>query len=287
MAFEFIDKIIDFQAQKKAVAVKTITEADLPYCFNLNNKTYLYPTLLIEAVGQLCAWLAMEYSDFKLRPVAILYHQLDFKAYATLGDVLKVEAELTNIDDQYTRFNGTISVNDQVIFTETDASGSFLPLQIFNSQASVIEEFQDLLQDKRVAKRSNTSACENLFHYTIKDYDAMKQTLTTSYQVLSQCPFFKDHFPNKPIFPVSLLLQLQLKMLTDHCQSKFKMPKPIDLTHFQINKTKIKHFIEPGTDLEFKICLQKKIAAQYFFRVTTQCDNKNICIANYVVTTKL
>src|SRR5665648_123257 len=107
MSFYLIEKITHLEPKQSATGVKSITAQDMPYC---QDGTALMPFMLLEGIGQLCAWIVMQHNQFSLRPIAILYRQLDVFGSAKIGEVVTFETHLKALDDKTSLFDGTAKV---------------------------------------------------------------------------------------------------------------------------------------------------------------------------------
>lgn len=250
MIFNFIDTITNFESRQSATGIKLISEAQRPYM--IGDK--LYPMMLLEAIGQLNAWITMEMNNFQVRPLAILYGEINIYDTASLGDNIIIETELTRYDDTTSLFNGRVKRGKKILLEVFDAAGSFLDINDFAYPAEYVSMFAKLKESRLSdnakpnfdANFSSASDIKNLFHHD-KLIALDENEIQATKQIKKNYPFFKEHFPKKPILPISILLQnnieLGKKLPTQLKGHEFRMTK------ISLSKIKMRDFIQPGADL--------------------------------------
>ena len=72
-------------------------------------------------------------------------------------------------------------------------------------------------------------------------------SITATLHVPAQAPFFADHFPRRPVFPATLLLDAQIRLAT---QLVSEQGRNGELTLRRMNNVKVRSFTSPCQTLE-------------------------------------
>src|SRR5512143_3467373 len=102
----------------------------------------LPPWLILEAVGQLAAWIAMARTNFLSRPVAALVGEalLDSSAWCDRADgPVELAAQLERIDGRAILYTGSASCGGRVIASLSRCVGPLLPVALFDDPEVVRE----------------------------------------------------------------------------------------------------------------------------------------------------
>ena len=114
MRWFWIDKFVEFESGRRAVAVKNVTlgEDHLHQC--LPAYPYLPASLSVEGLAQTGGLLIGEYNRFTERVVLAKISKAEFHGLALPGDTLTYTAELEYIKDDGAMVCGTSHVNGQL-----------------------------------------------------------------------------------------------------------------------------------------------------------------------------
>ena len=115
MRFELIDKILEFEKNKRIVGVKGISvEADNFAPFSSESR--IYPTTLcLESLAQVGGWLTSASLDFAYLPVLGMISEAEIYKEVRAGDNLLVKAELTELLDIHSIIKGEIWRGEELI----------------------------------------------------------------------------------------------------------------------------------------------------------------------------
>jgi 3-hydroxymyristoyl/3-hydroxydecanoyl-(acyl carrier protein) dehydratase len=228
-AFSFGDRIHDYVPGERARAT-----------FAIPAHLKAFPSCLIaEAVGQLASWIAMAHIEFRGRPVAALALETRFLRDAQPGETLELAVELESCDDDAVAYHGWADIDGARALDLIDCLGPMLPLTEFDSPAALRERFGVLC---------STGAHEGRFP-GISDFrvepgmlDRGRSATATLY-VPDTAPFFRDHFPRRPVFPATLLLNemIQLALQAEQGATNGHLLVPVRMTN-----VKVRTFTPPG-----------------------------------------
>jgi 3-hydroxymyristoyl/3-hydroxydecanoyl-(acyl carrier protein) dehydratase len=201
-----------------------------------------------EAVGQLAAWVSMDFIDFRGRPVAALASETRYLGNAIPGRTLDLEVDLASCDDEAVAYSGRASLSGQVIVELIDCLGPMLPVAEFDDPAALRE---------RLALLRGKGATPGRFRGVTAPPVAIVENqpgerLLAILDVPTDAPFFHDHFPRRPVFPATLLLDSEIRLALDLASqapwAHGNMPLPERVTH-----VKMRSWIVPGQRLEIEI----------------------------------
>src|SRR5437867_116105 len=200
-AFAFVDRIIDLEPGMRARGT-----------FAVPGNLAAFPACLVaEAVGQLAAWVAMSKIDFRGRPVAALATETIFHGDVAPGSRLALSVEIEALDDEAVVYGGSARVDDATVIELRHCLGPMLPVQEFDAPEALRERFRLLCATGAPAGRFRGVATPELVALEVSTDKSARALL----QVPRSAPFFADHFPRRPVFPATLLLDSQIRLAMD------------------------------------------------------------------------
>jgi 3-hydroxymyristoyl/3-hydroxydecanoyl-(acyl carrier protein) dehydratase len=210
-------------------------------------------SLVAEAAGQLAAWAAMAAVDFKARPVAGIAGLVEMLAPVQPGQTLELSANLESVDPEAAAYGAAVSVNGSPVLRLHHCVGPMLPVEDFDDPQALRERFALIRGDG-----ATPGAFGDLPAMTLENLNGEPgQTTRARLQVPAEAPFFADHFPRRPVFPGSLLMQFKLQLVA---QLAAQLPPPNGASGWKLESVadmKLRSFITPGEALE----LEAKLAA--------------------------
>src|SRR4051794_13147113 len=130
-AYSFVDRIDAFEPGRAARATFAVP-ADVGRFSSC---------LVAEAVGQLAAWVSMERSDYRGRPVAALATETHFQGDASPGDTLDLSVTLDHCDDETVAYGGSAHAGGRPLVTLVDCLGPMLPVTEFDAPDALRARF--------------------------------------------------------------------------------------------------------------------------------------------------
>jgi beta-hydroxyacyl-ACP dehydratase FabZ len=115
--FLLIDRIIEIEANKKAVGIKNITGSEYFFPGHFPERPIMPGVLIIEALAQTAAVLAI-YSTPEHKGSLIFFAGIDkarFKKPVTPGDVVRLEVEVIKIKSRLWKVRGEAFVGDSLV----------------------------------------------------------------------------------------------------------------------------------------------------------------------------
>lgn len=263
-AYSFVDRITEFESGRHAKAVFEIPAA-LPKFSS---------ALVAEAVGQLAAWTAMDHIEFRGRPVAALATETRFFADASPGSTLTLQADLFACDDDAVAYNGHAFVDSTKVIELVDCLGPMLPVADFDSP--------DAMRDRLTLLRTDGAKPGRFTGIAPMSVETTQRTageeMTAMLDVPASAPFFADHFPRRPVFPATLLLDTQMRLAVDLASESRTMagaaPHAVRMTH-----VKMRSFITPGQRLAIGVTLRDTGQGMLMAMLSAKANDRTVASA--------
>lgn len=263
-AYSFVDRIVEFETARHARGT-----------FAISATLDGFPLALVaEAVGQLAAWVAMDAIDFRGRPVAALATETRFHGDVRPGEALDLVADVLSCDDEAIAYNGHASVGGRKVLELVDCLGPMLPVAEFDSPDALRE---------RLALLRGAGATPGRYRgipdvpVTITNRVPGTE-LRATFEVPAHAPFFGDHFPRRPVFPATLLLDMKMRLALDlarEAAAAYKAtPKPLRITH-----VKMRSFIVPSQRVDIAVELRPSQDGVAKAMLTASTDARTVATA--------
>ena len=288
MRFLFVDRILNLSSPTGSVCgIKHITPNDYYLSTNDSGRSYFMPALIGETLGQLTAWSAMAQTDFRLRPVAGIVAAATMLRPAYVGETLELESWIDTLDETALEYHGEVRVGSEVVFRLEGALGPMLPMADFIEAELVRKQFMEINRpgtwpyenqivslvsaEKRSDLRlqfDHITACEPGVHL-----GAVKQ-------VTRAAPYFPDHFPHKPVLPLTVLLECSMNLANTflqraHLQEQYRI--------HMLRKIKMSDFVYPGDVAFCDVTVKSQCAEELVLRFQITVSNKRVCIFEVVL----
>ena len=169
-------------------------------------------SLVAEATGQLAAWSAMAAIDFSHRPVAGLAGRVELLREVRPGDTLELSAELENADTSDVAYGGCASVNGEPVLRLHHCMGPMVPIGEFDDPELLRARLALLRGEGAVPGAFTGVPAFSLDDLVIEEGPSPKAH--AKLQVPADAAFFGDHFPKRRVFPGTLLMNMNLKLVT-------------------------------------------------------------------------
>lgn len=232
-AFSFIERIV------------SIDNADsLEGYFTIPLGLGLFPQCLVaEAIGQLASWYAMKNNAFAYRPVAALVGATLFHSEAKPGEKIDIYVNVYNCDADRVCYSGQARCGGRLVVELRDCTGMMLPQTHFADAAAVEYQYKRLATVG--ARRNRLDVAADLAPTGI--YVDNLNRIRGQLRIPFHADFFSDHFPRKPVFPATLLIQALYRMVIKYVSSVFI---EYDARIIGIDEIKVRAWVYPGDELE-------------------------------------
>lgn len=314
MSFLFVDRILRMDEGRFIQGIKQVTLSDTylsPSWIDLQQQQ-LMSSIIGETLGQLGAWCVMHAYQFMLRPVAGVVSAVHIYGEANVGDAILLETTIDALDEKAIEYHSVATVRGEPIFSIESALGPMLPMEDFidpneakNQFARIYRpgefevekdarsfvganNYSPLLKDEKMlqerAKNFSPLQWDNISNprNTWIDFDAILEydpgeRVVAQKSVSLSAPYLSDHFPRKPVLPLTLLLQAKLQLASLFLISSFEDGhefKPVT-----IRKIKMSGFVQPGDSIITTLLLKEKTDKEIVISYRTEMQGKRVCTA--------
>lgn len=283
MRFLFVDRILALSSAAGSICgIKHITPADYYLSSDELERQYFIPALIGETLGQMTAWAAMERSEFRLRPVAGIVESVTMSRPAYVGETLELESWIDALDDTAVEYHGEVRIGSEVIFRLEGALGPMLPMDHFIDPTTVRRQFAEINRPGEWPYRSSvSSSCMTAEsqHSICLQFDHITQHepgvgLTAVKHVSRAAPYFADHFPHKPVLPLTILLECKMNLAKEFLrQAGWGDAYSVR----SIRRIKMSDFVSPGDVVICQVSVKSQTAQELILRYISSVAGKRIC----------
>jgi 3-hydroxymyristoyl/3-hydroxydecanoyl-(acyl carrier protein) dehydratase len=192
----------------------------------------------------------------------------------TPGETLELAVNIEDCDDNMVAYGGSASVEGRQVIELVHCLGPMLPVEQFDAPEALRERL--LLLRDRGAPRGRFQGVDALAATPVEHVPG--KSLRAMLHVPRQATFFADHFPRKPVFPATLLLDAQMRVATElvekSCGAQFANPVASRMTNF-----KMRAFIAPGDDVELGAALSGQDARAARVSLSARLAGKTVATA--------
>jgi 3-hydroxymyristoyl/3-hydroxydecanoyl-(acyl carrier protein) dehydratase len=259
-AFSFVDRIPALDDGRRARGRFAIP-AGLP-AFSTG--------LVAEAVGQLAAWAAMAHAEFRRRPVAALAGEMRIVGDTAPGEILDLGVEIESCDRDAVTYGGWARVADTPVLELCRCVGPMLPLEEFDAPEAVRGDFETL---RGPGARPGRFAGITATDFSLIDH-IPGQRLRASMHVPVSAPFFDDHFPRRPVFPATLLLDALIRLAVQLAGEA--LPAGQRLRPARVADVKMRSFILPGQSVEIETAIRSATGGAAELTLAAMVDGKRV-----------
>ena len=231
-AFSLVDRITSIDGLSRVEGIYTIP----------SGVAFFPVSLVAEAIGQLAAWVAMSNVDFTRRPVAALAGETRIHSLVQPGDTLDLEVDIESCDEDAIVYRGRASVNGRLVLELLDTIGSMLDTAEFDEPSRLSADFTVLTGAGR--QPGLFPGVPQPVLTTLSHEPGL--SLTARMDVPADGSYFADHFPLRPVFPATLMLDAQLRLAQQLASEAAGTPVRVT----RITNVKVRAFTAPGATLE-------------------------------------
>ncbi|MFM7143863.1 MAG: hypothetical protein ACKO2K_18315 [Alphaproteobacteria bacterium] len=202
LSFHLVDRIVDLEPERSArgrLAVPAALDA-FPAC------------LVVEAIGQLAAWVAMQRSGFERRPVAARADDVRVFGSVRPGDVLHLAIRVQSCKSIAIAYEGEGIVDGRTLVELRGAVGAMLPMSEFEAPEKARARF-DALLDQGLPPRDFPGRAA--FAPRVLSRKVEGERVEAELEAAPPGPLYADHFARRPVYPATLLLDAQLRLALD------------------------------------------------------------------------
>ena len=276
MVFHFVDQILELDPGRHALGIKHVTSGESFVRPNAGGRATLLSCIIGEALGQLGAWNVMAAKDFAVRPVAGVVGEVAISGEAAVGDSVLLDTTIDSVTDDAVFYHAAASVGGATVLRLENTLGPLLPMEQFNDPKEMRERFAGICHsgDSTGAPETgeSTAAPFDLSFDEILSFESCKEAAAVRTLSGSEA-FLKDHFPRKPVLPLSLLLESLLQLGQKLLEDGDSLYVPTGA-----QKVKMSRFVEPGDSLEVKVRVSERNAKNALLKFRSEVEGERVCV---------
>lgn len=274
--FHFVDQILELDPGRHALGIKRVRTDEIFVRLNADGKATLLSCILGEALGQLGAWSVMAAKGFTVRPVAGVVGEVAISGEAAVGDSVLLDTTIDSVTDDAVFYHAAASVGGATVLRLENTLGPLLPMEQFNDPKEVRDRFARICHsgDSTGAPETGESAAApfDLSFDEILSFESCKEA--TAVRALSGSEaFLRDHFPRKPVLPLSLLLESMLQLGQELLEDSGFLYVPAGA-----QKVKMSRFVEPGSSLLAKVQVTERSAEKALMKFRCEVNGERVCV---------
>ncbi|KTD17613.1 hydroxymyristoyl-ACP dehydratase [Legionella jordanis] len=295
MRFLFVDRVLQLIPGELTRGIKHITQDDFYLQIADNGEFCFIPSLIGETLGQLAAWNVMQFNGFSMRPVAGVVASAKLHRPAYVGETLELESVIERLDESAVLYNSVAKVGQDIVFTVEGALGPLLPMQDFISDEEIRRQFQEINRPgewpetqhktaRKLALNPFLTSKDNLPCFNFEHILSCEPgvCLIAEKRITRAAPYFPDHFPNKPVLPMTVLLECKLNLAREFIRRAGFTGYHIS----ELRKIKMNDFIHPGDVVQCQVKLKEKNDEQLILSFRSEVEAKRVCVLDVVMTTR-
>ncbi len=289
MSFLFVDRILQLSRGKFVRGIKHVSQDDPYLCYDKQGKLCFIPSLVGEALGQLAAWSVMEANGFTMRPVAGLASCARLIRPTYVGETLLLESFIDRLDESVVQYHSVASVGDEVVFTLDGALGPLLPMEDFIDPLEVTRQFNEInrpgewpLLVSEGSEKLSDNFVPDVVPFVFDRIIACEPGVNLSAEM--QCNplarYFPDHFPRKPVLPMTVLLESKINLANKFLElSSFLKQYKV----YELRKIKMKDFILPGDVIICHLSVKSHEENKLVLNFRSEVAGKLVCVLDLVM----
>ena len=102
-------------------------------------------------------------------------------------------------------------------------------------------------------------------------------------KVTRAAPYFPDHFPKKPVLPMTVLLECTQNLAR---QFVAKTPAWASLEISELRKIKMNEFVQPGDVVVCHMKVKQQTAEELVLACRSEVEGRRVCVVDVVLTAK-
>lgn len=284
MRFLFVDRILHLDPGQRIQGLKHVSADDFYLTSDENGRRYFPTSLIGEALGQLAAWAVMHDNHFSFRPVAGIVSKASFSRSVYPGETLFLDSVIDTLDDESVVYHGQGFVGDEEVFNIESALGPMLPMATLIAADDAKRQFEEIFRPGDF-NATSLSGKERLFQELPPSvqfsYDYLLDiepgvSVKAIKRITRLAPWFPDHFPNKPVLPLTVLLECKMNLAKAFLRrSEFGQ---LTYSPVEISRIKMNEFILPGDEVVSQLKVKHQSDEDLVLSCRSEVNGKRVCV---------
>lgn len=198
MSFHLVDRISAFEPRRSAAGSLQLPAGNGEFPVSL----------VVEAVGQLASFVAMESVDFAMRPVAAIAGEVLAHRPVPDGARLDLEIQVGALRPSAIRYAGLARVGAETVVELSRCTGAMLPMETFDDPERVRTHLEHLRASGIDPRAFPTP--EEFRPRVCEERHPSPGVAEAVLEAPLEASFYADHFPSRPVYPATLLLDAKI-----------------------------------------------------------------------------
>ncbi|MDI1353007.1 MAG: hydroxymyristoyl-ACP dehydratase [bacterium] len=295
MRFLFVDRIVHSVPGELIRGIKHITRDDSYLTYDEQQRTCFIPSLIGETLGQLAAWNVMQHNEFTLRPVAGVVANAYLHRPAYLGETLLLESFIDAIDDKAVQYHSVARVGKELVFSIDGALGPLLPMGDFIAPETIRQQFAQIYRPVDLPLDHWANDALDTMNSSLLDVQGPTiapmmfdriiasmpgSSLIAEKKISSSAAYLPDHFPNKPVLPMTVLLECKLHLARTFL-SEADFATDYQVSEFR--KIKMNDFVLPGDVIRCYVKVKQHSTEELILTYRSEVNGKRVCVLDVVL----
>lgn len=293
MRFLFVDRIVQSFPGQLIRGIKHITSDDTFLTVDEQGRPCFISSLIGETLGQLAAWNVMQHNGFSHRPVAGIVASARLHRPAYVGETLLLESFIDNLDERAVQYHSVARVGDELIFNIEGALGPLLPTTDFIALDEVKQQFAEIdnpgdwsmisaesspLQDNELLSHTELTTVSMNFDRICSSEAGI--SLVAEKRITRAAPYLPDHFPQKPVLPMTVLLECKLNLAREFVARAGYF---VNYRVSELRKIKMNEFVYPGDVIECSVRVKRHTEDELILAYLSEVAGKRVCVVDVVL----
>jgi 3-hydroxymyristoyl/3-hydroxydecanoyl-(acyl carrier protein) dehydratase len=196
--------------------------------------------------------------------------------------MLQLQADIERCDAEAVAYSGKAFIDGKLALDLVDSVGPMLPMDEFDAPEAVRADFHTLLGAGAAPGRFGGVPLPELGDRQLQPGERLGATLQVP--EAAAAPYFADHFPRRPVFPGTLLMDALAALSVQLAQQCAPLAAAGELVAGTVAQVKIRSFTAPGALLQLEAVLQDADAQRARLKVMARSDDKTVASARIEVT---
>jgi 3-hydroxymyristoyl/3-hydroxydecanoyl-(acyl carrier protein) dehydratase len=290
MRFLFVDRILELSPGRLIRGIKHVTQDDFYLTCGDDGRPNFIPSLIGETLGQLAAWNVMCTNDFTMRPVAGIVSSAHLLRPVHVGDTIQLESTIDSLDESSVRYHSSAYVGSDEVFRIDSALGPMLPMGDFIDNETIRHQFNEIYRPGEhtveIGDGTMHADDENGFIYKTKMvFDKIidcvpGQSMVAEKLVSRSAPYFPDHFPRKPVLPMTVLLECKINLAKAFIN---RSNLDVNFEKCEMHRIKMSDFVLPGDSLITHLQVKRHDDDGLVLNFRSELDGKRVCVLDVVL----
>jgi len=296
MRFLFVDKLLSTETDNVVRGIKHVTSDDFYLTHDESGRVVFMPSLIGETLGQLAAWRVMASLDFKFRPVAGVVASAISHRSVPVGSSILLESVIESFDETAVQYRSVATVGKDTVFSIDGALGPMMPMADFIDEQIVKRQYDEIAPNDHGDPEGHSSQFEgeNQPFFTPAaspiafQFDKIigfepGESIWAVKNITLAAPYFADHFPLKPVLPMTVLLESKInlaRLFLKH--SQFSQ----SYRFRQMKKIKMNAFVHPGDVVHTQLRVKSHDDHDMVLTIRSDVMGKRVCVLEMILSAR-